>query len=159
MPGRRIGSVFAQSKYSDGRYIEGANGPQSRPWEDVLYEYFLTKFNSHFTDKFEVYSPTNRAYESTFGTHHVHVYLSRSSGKVKQVTRNEYIETYGFELYSNVLSSAGLTAQDDALDFMLDEIKRIFMRYISHSIAGIDTIDKSSHQKRKIIPSKMCLRD
>jgi len=142
LTGRRIGSVFSQSKYSDGRYIEGANGPRSRPWEDVLYDYYMVKFNSAFTNKFEVYSPINRAYNEAFGTHHVHCYLVRGSGKIKQNTRIEYLETYGFELYSNLLSSGGLTAQEDAIDFMLDEVQRIFMRYISHHIAGIDVIDR-----------------
>lgn len=141
MPGRRIGSVFGQSAFSDGRYIIGANGARYRPWEDILYDYFMLKFSSHFVDKFANYSTVNREYNNSFGNHHVFCYLVRSSGKHKHNTQVDYLETYGFELYSNYRSTGGQATIEDAIDFMVDEIQRIFMRYISHSIAGIDIID------------------
>jgi len=138
MPGRRIGSIFSQSAYSDGIYVIGANGPSSEPWEDIFYRYFILKLNSHL-DKDEVYTTKNLEYNQGFGGHHVHVYLVRSSGKKAHLTQNDYVDTLGFELYSSELSSLGLRL--DSLDFLVSEMRRIFMRYMTYSIAGIRTID------------------
>lgn len=137
----RIGSIFQQSAYSDSTHVLGANGPLPNSWEDSLYLYFLMKYSSYL-NKAEAFAPINREYSNQVeSSHHVHVYLVRTTAKKTNPTWINYTDTYGFEVYSNVLTANGLTEATDSLQHMVNEIDRIFMNYQSHSIAGIDTTD------------------
>lgn len=136
--GRRIGSIFSQTAYADSVIVVGSNGPQVRGWEDVLYDYFLLRVDVQ--NKEEVFNEKNRQYEAGLGSSHVHIYRRRSQGKHGQAkTFTDYQETYAIEIYTMELETGGLMSP--MADFLVNEMKRIFMRYPSYNIAGIREIN------------------
>lgn len=135
MPKQRIGSIFSQSAFHEEQHVFGANGPKTRDWADVLFDYIIMKSTLGFVNKPEFVKQNLQYLE---GSNHIHVYLQRSTITRKSNIRNVYDETYAIELYSSALHVGGLIT--DSLDVMVADIHRIFSRYLPNWIAGIRII-------------------
>ena len=133
---RRIGSIFSQTAFHEEQHVFGSNGPKTRDWADILFDYIIMKSTLGFVNKPEFVTQNLQYME---GSHHIHVYLQRSTITRLSLVRNKYNETYAIELYSSALHAGGMVT--DSLDVMVADVQRIFSRYFSHWIAGIDIIN------------------
>ena len=135
---RRIGTIGSLSEYTPARIVQGTNGSPPKPWNDILYDYFLANYAASVPsiDKFDLQNePPNPK-----STYHVYVLRGQSLGDHKQAkTITHYEENYIFQVYVRKKSVGELFPE---LENIIGEIKRIFIEeYESHAIAGLRVID------------------
>jgi hypothetical protein len=128
------GAIAASSDHTIASYIMGSNGLPPKPWNDILYDYFLANYAAATPPRgsFDAQNePPNP--KDTY-----HVYVSR--GTIRENTRlgayvNTIVESYVFGCYVKQKTMAEFTPH---LNNIVDEVRRIFIReYESHAIAGI----------------------
>lgn len=134
----RIGTISSLSEYTPARIVKGANGSPPKPWNDILYDYFLANYatSKPAVDIFDLQNePPNKK-----DTYHVYVRRGTADGNHKQgIGRTDYEEIYVFQLYVRKAEVGELFPE---LENLITEIKRIFIEeYESYAIAGLRLID------------------